>query len=115
MSTLALASQLFGPVPFLLAWWKRQATRGEPHELAKIASGAWIACAANLILVVGCAMTDRPSALVPVAYCVLLGVLFERMTLAAFWAMHAGIAAAGAILALPLNIRLGRAWSVQRT
>ena len=41
-----------------------------------------------------------------------LGALFERMTPMAFWAMHAAIAAAGAILALLLNIRLGRTWAV---
>ena len=37
-------------VPFLLALWRRQALRGaEPAEIAKIGTGAWIACAANLL------------------------------------------------------------------
>jgi proton-dependent oligopeptide transporter, POT family len=64
-------------VPFLFALWRRQAARGgEPGELAKIATGAWMACAANLLLVIGCAATDRVPAIVPVLYDVLLGVAF---------------------------------------
>jgi POT family proton-dependent oligopeptide transporter len=64
-------------VPFLLALWRRQALRGkEPGELAKIGTGAWIACAANLLLALGCAATDRVPIVVPIAYDVLLGVAF---------------------------------------
>lgn len=64
-------------VPFLLALWRRQArSGGEPGEVAKIATGAWIACAANLLLVIGCATSQRVPVLVPVAYDVLLGVGF---------------------------------------
>ncbi|HEX7641875.1 MAG TPA: peptide MFS transporter [Burkholderiaceae bacterium] len=64
-------------VPFLLALWRRQgAGRGEPGEVAKIGTGAWIACAANVLLVVGCALSKRVPVLVPVAYDVLLGVGF---------------------------------------
>ncbi|WP_295999382.1 peptide MFS transporter [Rugamonas sp.] len=64
-------------VPFLLALWRRQARgSGEPGEVAKIGIGAWIACAANLLLVIGCATTERVPVLVPVAYDVLLGVAF---------------------------------------
>jgi POT family proton-dependent oligopeptide transporter len=64
-------------VPFLFALWRRQAARGaEPGEVGKIATGAWIACAANLLLVIGCAATDRVPAVVPVLYDVLLGVGF---------------------------------------
>jgi POT family proton-dependent oligopeptide transporter len=64
-------------VPFLFALWRRQAQRGaEPGELAKIATGAWISCVANLLLVAGCAATDRVPAIVPVLYDVLLGVGF---------------------------------------
>jgi len=64
-------------VPFLFAQWRRQAARGgEPREIAKIATGAWIASVANLLLVAGCAATDRVPALVPVIYDVLLGVAF---------------------------------------
>ncbi len=40
-------------VPLLFWIWRRQASRGrEPNELAKIGTGAWIAVASNLILVV---------------------------------------------------------------
>jgi len=64
-------------VPFLLALWRRQAGgSGEPGEVAKIGTGAWIACLANVLLVIGCALTDRVPVLVPVAYDVLLGVAF---------------------------------------
>jgi len=141
-------------VPFLFALWRRQAERkGEPGEIAKIGTGAWIACAANLLLVAGCMLTTRVPVLVPVIYDVLLGVAFlyywptllalvsraapphlratlmgtvfltlfvsnvtvgrlggyyEAMTPAAFWALHAGIAAVGGILALLLGRRLER-------
>jgi proton-dependent oligopeptide transporter, POT family len=64
-------------VPFLFALWRRQAARGgEPGELAKIATGAWIACAANLLLVIGCAASDRVPAIVPALYDALLGIAF---------------------------------------
>ncbi len=64
-------------VPFLLALWRRQALRGaEPSEIAKIGIGAWIACAANLLLAAGCAVTERVPIAVPIAYDVLLGVAF---------------------------------------
>src|SRR5471032_590057 len=64
-------------VPFMLALWRRQARgSGEPGEVAKIGTGAWIACVANLLLVAGCAATDRVPVLVPIAYDVLLGVAF---------------------------------------
>src|SRR5665213_2808890 len=64
-------------VPFLFALWRYQAAHGgEPGEIAKIATGAWIACIANLLLVAGCAATGRVPALVPVVYDVLLGVAF---------------------------------------
>jgi POT family proton-dependent oligopeptide transporter len=64
-------------VPFLFALWRRQAARGgEPGEIAKIGTGAWIACVANLLLVAGCAVTTRVPVIVPVLYDVLLGVAF---------------------------------------
>jgi POT family proton-dependent oligopeptide transporter len=54
-------------VPFLFALWRRQAARGgEPGEIAKIGIGAWIACAANLTLVAGCAAGGRVPIFVPV-------------------------------------------------
>ncbi|HEX4596149.1 MAG TPA: peptide MFS transporter [Burkholderiaceae bacterium] len=64
-------------VPFLFALWRRQAARGgEPGELAKIATGAWMTCVANLLLVIGCAATDRVPAIVPALYDALLGIGF---------------------------------------
>ena len=40
-------------VPLLFWIWKRQSARGrEPGDLAKIATGAWLAAASNLVLVV---------------------------------------------------------------
>ena len=138
----------------LIVLWQWQARgRGEPGEIIKIATGAWIACAANVILFVGCTLSDRVSVLYPIAYDVLLGVaflyywptllalvssaapsgikatmmgvvfltlflsniligrigaLYEHMTPAMFWAMHAGIAAVGGLLAMLLNKPLSR-------
>jgi proton-dependent oligopeptide transporter, POT family len=64
-------------VPLLFALWRRQAARGgEPGEIVKIGTGAWIACAANLLLVAGCVATDRVPIFVPVVYDVLLGIAF---------------------------------------
>lgn len=145
-------------VPFLFALWRRQAARGaEPGEVGKIATGAWIACAANLLLVIGCAATDRVPAIVPVLYDVLLGVGFlyywptllalvsraapgrlratlmgacfltlfisnflvgwlgtflERMTPLQFWALHAGVAATGGLLAMLSGRALERVLSL---
>jgi POT family proton-dependent oligopeptide transporter len=64
-------------VPCLFALWRRLAARGgEPGEIAKIATGAWLACLANLLLVAGCATSGRVPILAPVVYNVLLGVAF---------------------------------------
>jgi POT family proton-dependent oligopeptide transporter len=64
-------------VPALIWLWRWQARRGgEPAELAKIATGAFLAAAANLLLVLGCALSDRVPAIYPVAYDILLGVAF---------------------------------------
>jgi proton-dependent oligopeptide transporter, POT family len=64
-------------VPILLALWRRQAAHGrEPGEVGKIAIGAWLACLANLVLVIGCATTNPVPVLIPVLYNVLLGVGF---------------------------------------
>lgn len=141
-------------VPVLIVLWKWQARgRGEPGEIVKIATGAWIACAANVILFIGCTISQRVNVIFPILYDVLLGVAFlyywptllalvssaapkgikatmmgvvfltlflsniligwiggfyEHMTPAQFWAMHAGIAATGGVLALVLNKPLGR-------
>lgn len=142
-------------VPFLIALWRFQAARGgEPGEVVKIATGAAMACIANLLLVTGCILSrGRVPVLVPFTYDVLLGVaflyywppllalvsraappqvratlmgavflslflanitlgwlggLFERMTPAQFWALHAAIAAAGAVFAFALKRPLER-------
>jgi POT family proton-dependent oligopeptide transporter len=64
-------------VPALIVLWRRQAVKGrEPGEVAKIGIGAWMACVANLLLVAGCALTDRVPVLLPVVYDILLGVAF---------------------------------------
>ena len=64
-------------VPFLFALWRRQAAHGgEPGEVIKIATGAWLACIANLLLVAGSVAGGRVSVFVPVVYDVLLGVAF---------------------------------------
>ena len=64
-------------VPCLFALWRYQAARGgEPGEIVKIGTGAWLACGANLLLVAGCAFTNRVPLVVPVLYNVLLGVAF---------------------------------------
>jgi proton-dependent oligopeptide transporter, POT family len=64
-------------VPAVFAFWRRQAARHKDSgEIGKIGIGAWIACLANLILVAGCAATDRVPVLVPLAYFVLLGIAF---------------------------------------
>src|SRR6185437_9843318 len=61
----------------LFALWKRQAEhRGEPNEIVKIATGAFIAAAANLILVAGSVWFTPVPFLVPLAYDILLGVAF---------------------------------------
>ncbi len=66
-------------VPLLFWLWCRQALRGrEPHDLAKISIGAWLAAASNLILVA--AIFGSRGALIhpiwPFLYSVLLGISF---------------------------------------
>ncbi|HEX7946888.1 MAG TPA: MFS transporter, partial [Phenylobacterium sp.] len=135
-------------IPLLIALWQRQAQRGrEPGEIGKIALGAWMAAAANLLLMAACLMSDRVSVVYPIVYDIILGVAFlyywptllalvagaappkvratlmglafasnfvantligwiggfyEHTTPAAFWGLHAAIAAAGGITALVL-------------
>jgi POT family proton-dependent oligopeptide transporter len=70
-----LASIVF--VPVLFALWRYQAVRGgEPDDLGKIATGAWITVAANALLAVSCMLSARTPVLVPVIYDVLLGIGF---------------------------------------
>ena len=64
-------------VPPLFALWRYQASRGgEPGEITKIAIGAFIAAAANFLLVVAGLIGGHASGLFPVLYNVLLGVAF---------------------------------------
>ncbi len=142
-------------VPVLFALWRWQAARGgEPDDLGKIASGAWLAALANLLLVAACMTGHRTNVLIPIGYDILLGIgflyywptllalvsraapasvkatmmgavfltlfisnsiigwlgsFYEHMTPAAFWAMHAGIAGIGGVLAIGLRRPLLRA------
>jgi len=141
-------------VPVLFALWRYQEKRGgEPGEIAKIATGAWMAAGANLLLAAGCALSPRVSVIFPVVYDIILGVaflyywptllalvsrgapprlkstlmgfafltlflsnttigrigaLYEQMSPAQFWTLHAAIAAIGGVLALLLARPLGR-------
>ncbi|HEY1631325.1 MAG TPA: peptide MFS transporter [Rhizomicrobium sp.] len=64
-------------VPLLFVLWRWQGTRGgAPGELAKIATGAFITVAANLMLALGSLFGGQVSALFPVLYEVLLGIGF---------------------------------------
>lgn len=145
-------------VPLLLTVWRWQAARGsEPDDLGKIATGAWLATAANLVLMTACLLSPRSSLLVPLLSNVILGIaflyywptllalvsrtaparikatlmgavfltlfigntiigrlgsLYEQMTPAAFWAMHAAIAATGGLLTFGLRRPLKRALEI---
>jgi POT family proton-dependent oligopeptide transporter len=144
-------------VPLVLWIWRRQAMRrGEPNDLAKIGTGAWIAAASNLILVGAIFVSGDALVhpIVPFLYSAGLGISFlyywptllalvsraapakvnatlmglvfmslfvsntligwiggfyEKMTPAAFWAMHAAIAAGGGLLVMLFGHRLDRA------
>jgi len=144
-------------VPLLFWLWRRQSLgRGEPDELAKIGTGAWIAMGSNLLLVaasirasgapihpiwailyiagsglsflyywptllslVSRAAPARTNAtLMGLAFMTLfvsnmligwIGSYYEKMPPADFWALHAAIAAAGALLVLVFGRRLSRA------
>ncbi|HEY2068983.1 MAG TPA: peptide MFS transporter [Rhizomicrobium sp.] len=64
-------------VPMLFALWGWQQTRGgAPGEIAKIATGAFITVAANLVLAAGSLLPAPVSPLFPVCYEALLGVGF---------------------------------------
>jgi POT family proton-dependent oligopeptide transporter len=64
-------------VPFLLALWRWQAKRGgEPGEMAKMATGAFLCAGANLVLVVASSLSDRSPAVAPLLYEVMQGVAF---------------------------------------
>ena len=64
-------------VPFLFALWRWQDQHGgEPNEISKIAIGAFVAAAANVLLAVSCLMGPRSSAIFPIVYDVLLGIAF---------------------------------------
>ena len=64
-------------VPVLIRLWEWQDRHGgEPNEIVKIATGAWMAAAANFLLVAGCLTMTRVSAIFPVVYDVILGIAF---------------------------------------
>jgi proton-dependent oligopeptide transporter, POT family len=64
-------------VPILIVLWKWQDSKGgEPGEIMKISTGAWMACGANLLLFVGCSISDRVNAIYPIIYDIILGVAF---------------------------------------
>jgi len=94
-------------VPFILASWRRQALRGaEPAEMAKIGTGAWIACAAPprvRATLMGTAFMSLFLSNVAIGR---IGGAFEKMTPTEFWALHAAIAAVGGVLAWTLGRRL---------
>jgi proton-dependent oligopeptide transporter, POT family len=64
-------------VPLLFAIWRWQAARGkEPDDLGKIGTGAWLAALANVLLMLGCLMSNHTNVLLPVVYDILLGIAF---------------------------------------
>lgn len=66
-------------VPLLFWLWRRQASHGgEPHDIAKIGVGAWLAAASNLILVVAISIygTAPINPIWPFLYCVVLAIAF---------------------------------------
>ncbi len=66
-------------VPLVFWIWRRQASRHrEPDDLAKIGTGAWIAAASNLILVVATFLSGDKSVhpIWPFLYSALLGIAF---------------------------------------
>jgi proton-dependent oligopeptide transporter, POT family len=66
-------------VPLLFGLWRYQAARrGEPGELAKIGTGAWLACASNLVLVFAIVAADGAQVhpVWPFLYCAGLGIAF---------------------------------------
>jgi POT family proton-dependent oligopeptide transporter len=75
-SSLDALASILG-VPLLFALWRRQAARGrEPGELGKIAVGAWIAAAANLVLVAASLAGGRAPPFAPLVYELTLGIAF---------------------------------------
>ena len=65
-------------VPILIALWKWQdAHGGEPREIMKISTGAFMASAANVLLFIGSSTSSgRVPVIYPIMYDVLLGVAF---------------------------------------
>ena len=64
-------------VPPLFALWRYQARHGgEPDELGKIQTGAWLAALANILLIVGSSYGARVPLMFPVVCDTLLGIAF---------------------------------------
>ena len=71
----SLSSIVF--VPVLFGLWRWQAGRGgEPDDLGKIATGAWISVAGNLVLAAAAGLGGRVSPLWPLAAFTLQGIAF---------------------------------------
>jgi POT family proton-dependent oligopeptide transporter len=62
-------------VLFVLWRWQ-QKHGGEPGEIGKMATGAWMAAAANVLLVLASLPGGRVSGIFPVVYDVILGIAF---------------------------------------
>ena len=57
-------------VPLLFGLWGQPGKGGEPRDLAKIGTGAWICAGSNLILVAAIAFReDRPASCCRSSYC----------------------------------------------
>jgi POT family proton-dependent oligopeptide transporter len=64
-------------VPLLIALWQWQSRHGgEPGEIAKIATGAFLAASGNAVLMFASLFDHRVSVLFPIAYAVFMGVAF---------------------------------------
>ena len=64
-------------VPILIILWKWQDSKGgEPNEIIKISTGAWMASAANFLLFIACTISDRVNVIYPIIYDIILGVAF---------------------------------------
>ncbi|HWA29900.1 MAG TPA: peptide MFS transporter [Rhizomicrobium sp.] len=64
-------------VPLLIALWGWQDRHGgEPDEVMKISQGAFMAAAANFLLVIGCWLFRPVPVIFPIVYDVILGIAF---------------------------------------
>ncbi|MEO6103173.1 MAG: peptide MFS transporter [Pseudoxanthomonas sp.] len=73
----SFVSILFVPLLFWI-WWRQSLRKGEPSDLSKIGTGAWIAAASNLVLVASIVLTGGAPIhwIWPLLYCSGMGVAF---------------------------------------